>query len=98
MTILVLLLCILGFALFGLASEGHHQRWLGRFPTARRKKRMRAAGWGALVGALPLAWAVAGGIVGPILWTGATMLGAAIVFLFLNLVPGRRQDPRRGHR
>ena len=98
MTILVLLLCILGFALFGFATEDHHQRWLGRRPTAARKKRLRIAGWSALAGALPLAWTAAGGIFGPILWTGAMMLGAGIVFLFLNLVPGGRQDPRRPHR
>ena len=98
MTVLVLLLALLGFALFGLATEDHHQRWLGGRPTATRKKRLRIAGCAALVGAFPLAWAAAGGIVGPFLWTGAMMLGAAIVFLFLNLVRGRRQDPRHRHR
>ena len=47
-------------------------------------------GWLALAAAFVPAIAARGWVFGPILWVGAMMAGAAIVFLALNLLPDTR--------
>lgn len=87
MTVIALILTTLAFALFGLATDTHHQRRLGKRPDAVTALRMRGGAWAALAMAFPLAVAAQGWVFGPILWVGLLMLGAGMVFLALNLIP-----------
>jgi hypothetical protein len=87
MTLACILCAIAGFALFGLAVDTHHQRRLRARPSRFRQRRMRAAAWAMIALAFVPAIASAGWVFGPILWVGAIMLGAAVVFLTLNFVP-----------
>jgi len=81
------LVCILAFLLFGLATEAHHRRRCAGPLSSRRRRLLRIGAWSALAVAFVLAIAAAGWIFGPVLWTGAVMAGAAAAFLALNLLP-----------
>lgn len=85
MTLLMLLCALTGFALFGLADDDHHKKRTGRFPSKEEKRRLRTGGWIAIGAALPVAIMARGWIFGPVWWFAAIMLGAGIVFLWLNL-------------
>jgi hypothetical protein len=88
--ILLSLFCItVGFALFGLAMDDHHQKRLGRRPSSALKHRMRICAYIALVVSTPFAVISHGWIFGPVVWSGAIMLGAATVFVTLNFLPAR---------
>lgn len=90
MTAVPLILSIAAFLLLGLSSDAHHRRRFGVCPAAARRARLRAMGWLALAAAFVPAIAARGWVFGPILWVGAMMAGAAIVFLALNLLPDTR--------
>ncbi|AQR73648.1 DUF3325 domain-containing protein [Sphingomonas sp. LM7] len=95
MSLITLLFAIGAFALFGFATDEHHQRRLNKRPDIATKKRLRIAAWVLIVAAFPPALAASGGVFGPILWAGMLMLGAGIVFLILNLSPAWRRTDRR---
>ncbi len=88
MSIVALILATIGFALFASGSEPHARR----FPLAQdkpAKRRRRYAGGAVLAAAFPPAIIASGWIFGPILWFGLIMLGAALVFVTLNLLAAR---------
>ena len=87
MTAISLLLAIAAFALFGLATDKHHQRQFRQRPTGRRAMRMRGAAWAMIAAAFASAVAAQGWIFGPILWAGTIMLGAGVAFVCLNVRP-----------
>lgn len=87
MTLLCVLCAVVAFLLFGLSTDNHHRQRIGFKTDARRKRALRAGAWLAVALCLPLAFAAQGPVFGPILWLGALMSGAGVVFLFLNLVP-----------
>jgi len=84
-----LLLCVAAFACFGFATDEHHHRLTGRRPGAGVRRRWRGAAWCALALALAAAVAARGWAFGPVLWSGAAMFGAGLVFLALNFGPRR---------
>ncbi|WP_343520170.1 DUF3325 family protein [Sphingomonas sp.] len=88
MTAIALILTTLAFALFGLATDAHHHKRLGKRPDAVTALTMRGGAWAALAAAFPFAIAAQGWVFGPILWVALLMLGAGLVFLALNLIPG----------
>jgi hypothetical protein len=95
MSLITLILAIAAFLLFALSTNEHHQRRLGKRPSAETRRRMRIAAW-ALVGvAFVPALIASGGVIGPILWAGTLMLAAGLVFLTLNLSPAWRRTDRR---
>lgn len=94
MSLIPLLCALAAFLLFGLATDDHHQRRLGRRPGRALKGRMRFAAWALVVAAFPPALLAQGGVFGPILWVGALMLAGGIVFLGLNLSPVWRRTDR----
>ena len=86
MTLLGLLMAVLAFGLFGLATDAHHGRWFGWRPSAARKQLMRRAAWVLIAAGFMVSVAARGSAFGPVLWFGTLMFGAAVVFLALNLV------------
>lgn len=86
MTLIAILCATLALALFGLSTDAHYQRRFGTRPSAQRQQAMRTAAWTAVAVCFPLAVASHGWVFGPILFAGALMLGAGLVFLALNLV------------
>ena len=87
MSTVALILAMLAFALFGLATPEHHRRRLGRPPAVATVGWMRRGAWAALMLSFPPAILAQGWVFGPILWVGSVMLGAGLVFLALNLLP-----------
>lgn len=96
------LLCILGaiaaFTLFGLSTDAHYQQHMGARLTARRKARMRASAWLCVVIAFPPAILGSGWVFGPILWLGALMLGAGVVFIALHMILASKAQTGDGRR
>lgn len=95
MSALALLLSVGAFALFGLSTHHHHRRWFGGIVTSAGEGILRRAAWLALALALATCVAARGWVMGPVLWTGMMMLGAGLVFLFLNLAPARFERSSR---
>jgi hypothetical protein len=89
MSLFALLLCVAGFASFGLATDQHHRLRFGRTAPAAIKRQMRRGAWAAIALAFPISVAARGWVVGPILWSAWAMLGAGIAFLALNLLPAK---------
>lgn len=94
LTIACLGCAVAAFALFGLATDHHHQQRLGRRPTADRKRILRALAWLGIALCLVLAFAAQGVVYGAMLWVGSLSFGAAATFLFLNLAPTGARSPR----
>ena len=78
---------VIAFALFGIATDRHHEMRFGRRMGAAFARRCRLAAWLVLGAAFAGAVAAWGWVFGPIAWTGLAMAGAAASFLFLNLIP-----------
>ncbi len=95
MTWLAFALSLLAFACFGFATDDHHHRLTGRRLAPDSKTRWQAYAWFALMGAFGTAVASRGWAFGPVLWLGAVMLSAGIVFLSLNLRPQRGRGTRQ---
>lgn len=95
MTWLTLILSLLGFGCFGFVTDDHHQRLTGRRPASASKTRWRAGAWVALAFAFGSAVTAHGWAFGPVLWFGAVMLAAGIVFLALNLWSPRVRGNRK---
>ena len=94
MTWLTFILSLLGFGCFGFTTDDHHQRLTGRRPASVAKARWRAGAWVALAFAFGSAVGARGWAFGPVLWFGAVMLAAGVVFLALNLWPPRVRGSR----
>ncbi len=94
MTIAVLILSLLAFALFALSTDDHHRRRLGRRPDAMLRRRLRVGAWLALAAAFPCAVASRGWVFGPVLWIAVVMLAAGVVFLAANLIPSPKEPAR----
>ena len=86
MTLLALLLAVIAFALFGLAADVHCKRAFATIPTPADRRKMRSAGWVGVGLAFVPSVGAQGWVFGPILWVAILMLGAAAVFLSLNLI------------
>ena len=84
MSIICLALTTLAFALFASAG-GPHARRFGLAQDKPAKRRRRYIAGAVLVAALPPAIAATGWVFGRILWSGAVILGAGLVFASLNL-------------
>jgi hypothetical protein len=93
MSVLCILAAVAAFALFGLSTDAHHRRWFGTAPSASRRRTLRRGAWLAVVACCTCALAAHGAVYGPVFWIGALMVGAATIFLILNLTPQRK--PRR---
>ncbi len=87
MTVLCLICAVIALALFALSTDQHHQQRFGARPAPGRKRMLKRAAWAAVALCCGLAFAAKGAIYGAVFWLGALSLGAAAVFLFLNLVP-----------
>ena len=90
MTALALGLAAAAFAMLGLASEEHHQRWYGRRPAVEVQRRLRRSAWPVFLVSFAVAVADAGWAIGPVLWCGLVMLAAGAIFLILNFTPRAR--------
>jgi hypothetical protein len=94
MTVACFLTAIAAFALFGISTEAHHQSRLGLRPAPARKRALRRGAWAAVALCAAFAFAAKGPVYGAIFWLGALSLGAAVVFLFLNLAPARSRKSK----
>ncbi|WP_174278872.1 DUF3325 family protein [Sphingomonas bacterium] len=81
---LALLCSATGFLVFGVATDRHHRRHLGRWYSARRAVLLKMLGWPLLAATMALATATWGVIMGPIAGMGVMMMGAAASFVILN--------------
>lgn len=89
MSVLCVLVAVAAFALFGLSTDNHHKKRFTERLTMKRSRDMRRMAWLLVIACFFLAFAAKGPIYGAVFWLGALSLGAAIVFLTLNLVPAR---------
>lgn len=94
MTIMAFLAALAGFVAFGLASDRHHEKHLGRRCPAPVARRLRWMAWGWLALALAASFAAWGAVIGALGWLAAVMTAAAATFLALNLLPGRSSAPK----
>jgi 4-amino-4-deoxy-L-arabinose transferase-like glycosyltransferase len=94
MTALCLLLAVVAFVLFGLATDHHHQQRLGQRLTPGRKRHLRRLAWVGVGACLAAAFAAQGPVYGAIAGLGALSFGAGAVFLFLNLAPAGGPDTK----
>ncbi|WP_219220655.1 DUF3325 domain-containing protein [Variovorax boronicumulans] len=87
---LAVVLCLPGFAALALAMERHQEELFGHAFAPSLTRRLRVAGWGALLLALCVLVGVQGWGLGLVSFTGHTSLAAGLVFVAL-LVQGRRK-------
>lgn len=83
-------LCLPGFAALALAMERHQEDLFGHAFAPSLTRRLRVAGWGALLLALGVLVGAQGWGLGLVSFSGHTSLAAGLVFVAL-LVQGRRQ-------
>jgi len=84
-----LIVAVVAFLLFGMASDLHHRRWLQRACSARRAAVLRTAAWACVGLDLPLSMLAEGRVFGPIVWVATLMAGAATTFCLLNFARRR---------
>lgn len=86
MIAIALLLALMSFGAFGLATDDQSQRVMGQQLSASTKTRWRVAAWLAL-GLSAAASIMARGLAfGLVWWLGFMMLAAGAVFLILNFL------------
>ena len=85
MTALATVCAFAAFLALGLATDRHHERRFARRLRAEDARRWRMVGWTLLLAAFVAAIVARGWILGPVLWAGLAMAGAAASFLWLNL-------------
>lgn len=88
MTALATLCAVAAFLALGLATDRHHESRFARRLPAEDARRWRMVGWALLLAAFAAAIVARGWVLGPVLWAGLAMAGAAASFLWLNLQPG----------
>ncbi len=86
-----LLAALVAFALFGLATDRHHEQRFARRCPARTATAMRCGGWAMILVTFVCAIAGWGPVYGPIAAVGVMMLAAGAACLSLNLLPVRRR-------
>ncbi len=84
MITIVLLLALASFGAFGLASDGHFQRVVGRRASASTKLRCRIAAWLGLMMSAAASIKIQGFGLGLVSWFGFIMLAAGTVSVALN--------------
>lgn len=92
MIAIALLLALASFGAFGLATDGHSQRVIGRRLAASAKMRWRVAAWLALALSAAATVHACGWVFAPVWWFGIIMFAAGTTFLFLNLAVRSRSS------
>lgn len=87
---LAFVLCLPGFAALALAMERHQEDLFGQVFAPSLTRRLRLAGWGALLLALGVLVGAQGWGLGLVSFSGHTSLAAGLVFVAL-LLQGRRK-------
>jgi hypothetical protein len=87
-------LCLPGFVALALAMERHQEDLFEHAFAPSLTRRLRVAGWGALLLALCVLVDAQGWGLGLVSFSGHTSLAAGLVFIAL-LVQGKRQAARR---
>ena len=87
---LAFVLCLPGFAALALAMERHQEDLFGHAFAPSLTRRLRVAGWGALLLALGVLVGAQGWGLGLVSFSGHTSLAAGLVFVAL-LLQGRRK-------
>ena len=87
---LAFVLCLPGFAALALAMERHQEDLFGHAFAPSLTRRLRVAGWGALLLALGVLVGAQGWGLGLVSFSGHTSLAAGLVFVAV-LLQGRRK-------
>lgn len=87
MSLFCIVLALVAFALFGLATDRHHRDRIGGNLPPTRKRALRIIAWLLVALSAVPAFMAQGAIFGGIFWLGALSIGASAIFLLLNLVP-----------
>ena len=97
MIVLAFVLAIAGFVAFGLSTHAQYRQWFGDSIDPPLRRLLRIGAWLSVAGAFIASVAARGWVFGPVVWFGAIMFGAGLVFLLLNFAPqpSRRTEPRR---
>ena len=87
MSLLCIIAAVVAFTLFGLSTDAHHRRRFGAVPSSGMRRTLRWGAWAAVAACCTLAFSAKGAVFGTVFSLGALMIGAAAVFLVLNLAP-----------
>jgi hypothetical protein len=93
--LLLFVLSLAGFAALLLAMDRHYRDWLGHWPSAARRRRLRLSGFTAIALAFLIAGAGLGWGYGTVAWLGWLSAAAALV-VAANLNRARLQRLWRG--
>jgi len=85
-SVMAMLLALIAFGAFGLATHEHYQRLTGQRLSASSRARARMAAWLMLTLSAAASIMARGWAFGLVWWFGFIMLAAGIVFLKLNLI------------
>lgn len=91
MITVALLLALASFGAFGLASDGHFQRVVGRRASASTKRRCRVTASMGLMMSAAASIMIQGFGLGLVSWFGFIMLAAGTVFVALNFFVTRQR-------
>ena len=89
MSVIAMLLALVAFGAFGLATDAHYQRLTGQRLPASSKAPTRVAASLMLTLSAAASVVARGWVFGPVWWLGFVMLAAGVVFLGMNLVKVR---------
>ncbi|VVD93875.1 hypothetical protein PIN31009_01769 [Pandoraea iniqua] len=84
------LICLAGFAALALATERQQQTFFNAILSRSRTRRLRIAGWGALIVALAVIVTRQGWGMGLVNYSGQTSAAAGLVYLALIVGERRR--------
>ncbi|WP_237171953.1 DUF3325 family protein [Pandoraea norimbergensis] len=84
------LICLAGFAALALATERQQQTFFNGTLSRSRTRRLRIAGWGALIVALAVIVTRQGWGMGLVNYSGQTSAAAGLVYLALIVGERRR--------
>ena len=87
MNIMAMLLALIAFSAFGVATHGHYQRLTGQRLPGSYKAWWQSAGWLMLTLSATASIIAKGWAFGCVWWFGYTMLAASAAFIALNLAP-----------
>jgi len=86
-SIMAMLLALIAFSAFGVATHGHYQRLTGQRLSASNKAWCQSAGWLMLTLSATASIMAKGWAFGCVWWFGYMMLAAGGAFIALNLAP-----------